>query len=361
MTKALLIFTTIAFVLTLQVGYGNMASPIQPGTKSSSAFTNQHVEILKETINIEIGSDFKEAKYNIRYKINALKSGYLIPIIFQAEDYKEGFKISIDGIEINQEKLPTKFQSLSVSFKDYEYINTKHQEVKIHWTETETLIENLKDLIFFELDLTQGEHTIDIEYVSTPWIDYSNWIKEYTFRYSLSPAKYWKKFGDLEVNINTLKFEKEITTNLNQAFEVSNKPIKSWKFDKIPQNTIVIKYVPEVSKLASIGMLIGPHMIAFFFGILLLLFHAKWIQRNRKKSKSKYSKIVIIGALLFPFILFVIWINTYELIDILIGENASRRHGYLFLVLLLSPFVILIHLIIAWRFDAYCWRKNQSW
>jgi len=323
MTKALLIFTTIAFVLTLQVGYGNMASPIQPGTKSSSAFTNQHVEILKETINIEIGSDFKEAKYNIRYKINALKSGYLIPIIFQAEDYKEGFKISIDGIEINQEKLPTKFQSLSVSFKDYEYINTKHQEVKIHWTETETLIENLKDLIFFELDLTQGEHTIDIEYVSTPWIDYSNWIKEYTFRYSLSPAKYWKKFGDLEVNINTLKFEKEITTNLNQAFEISNKPIKSWKFDKI--------------------------------------FHAKWIQRNRKKSKSKYSKIVIIGALLFPFILFAIWINTYELIDILIGENASRRHGYLFLVLLLSPFVILIHLIIAWRFDAYCWRKNQSW
>lgn len=347
------LFLIIYFLMSNSpTGLGNMASPVEEGTKGSSVFLNQHVNILREQIRIELFEDFQEAKYNIEYQINVRKSGVQIPIIFQAKEYKYGFEIHIDGKKIEPQNIPPKYIAEVSKLQDFDYLNDGNLEVTIWWTETDGIVENLSNLKYFEVDLKKGLHTIEVAYVATPWIDKSNWIKEYSFRYSLSPAKYWNTFEELEVEIDAKKFEDDFTTNLGLPQEGYKNQLQKWRFNRIPQNTIEIKYVPSVGKLAEVGMFIGPFGIALILGGLMIALHLIGMKRSRLKSKPIYSLLLIAGSILIPLLLLLIWICAHSLIDEIIGKEASKYHGYTFMIFLLYPVLLVTYSLLTWSLDA---------
>ena len=334
-----------------------MASPYVQGTKSSSIFVSENVEVVEEKIKIKIDNTFQQAKYVIKYKLKVLKSGVQIPIVFQAKNYKNGFKVYLNDKRIEEERLPPQYIAPPERFENFKYLSKENYEVTIWWTENSGIVENLQNLKYFETDLPKGEHDVKIEYVSTPMLDKSKWVNEYVFQYALSPAKHWKKFGKLEIELDASEFSEKITTNLGEP-KIGNKgEIGVWNFNGIPENSIEIKYIPKVSWLTKLLITIGPFGIALTMGILMCIVHLNSIKRNRKRSKSKYSWIVFVGSILIPLLFFILWMYAYDLIDIIIGEEAGGRHGYVFLTLFLYPIVMIGYLLITWQLDLY-WKRN---
>ncbi len=235
-----------------------MASPVSEGTFSSSAFSSRDINILNEKIHVTIDKDFKTAIYKIEYFLNTETEGRQIPLLFHALDSTGEFKIWVDGIEVNVLAIPLQYLTVANSpFAKFTDIflplsnNDESETVTIYWTENSGFVYQLNNLKYFETDLTKGNHTIRVEYIAKVWLDVSDWVKEYSFRYSLSPAKFWKSFGSLEVVVDASQFHQSITTNFSQPASGKLGSVATWNFDKLPANYFQINYVPAVSSLAT--------------------------------------------------------------------------------------------------------------
>lgn len=68
--KLKLIVIAVLIILS-HVSRGNMASPIREGSYAASAFSSKDVDILSESILIQIDADFKTARYIIEYTIRS--------------------------------------------------------------------------------------------------------------------------------------------------------------------------------------------------------------------------------------------------------------------------------------------------
>lgn len=354
---------TLATLLLLiaQLSYGNMASPIREGTLSSSAFSSRQVDILKEKIEVTIDKDFQAASYVVEYFIKTDTNGKQIPLLFHAADYKGDFKVWVDEKEVNVTNVPAEYHTTSNSpFKNFSN-SFQQDEVVIYWDDNVGSLYNLNDLKYFETALSKGEHKIRVEYVANVWTDVDHWVKEYSFRYSLSPAKYWRSFGSLEIYLDATKFKGKLTTNLNQPQTGKLDSVAVWTFEKLPANYFQIKYVPEISPLATQMIAIGTGGLTIIFAIILILLHLLFIIWFRKRNpKKRNSWALIAGSILIPF--FIVYFNmcSYEMLDAIIGEQAGRYHGYSFLVIILYPLLMPLYFFSMWMVEKLFRRRLIS-
>ncbi len=246
-------FLVVILITFSSISFANMASPYRDGTKVASAFTSSEIEILKERINVTLNKESATAKYVVEYFIKTDKEGKQIPLLFYASEYKGDFKVWIDGKETAVQKIPDSYTGKTFEgfSKSYNNNDIDNAEVAIRWRENSSVIYKLNELKYFEVDLAKGEHTIRVEYVANVWENRSNWVKEYSYRYSLSPAKYWKSFGTLEITLDARGFGEELKTNLGKQ-ESGNQDSAVWKFDKLPADVFEISYVPKISSTAGL-------------------------------------------------------------------------------------------------------------
>jgi hypothetical protein len=202
-------------------------------------------------------------------------------------------------------------------------------------------------LKYFETSLSKGEHTIKVSYTANAWVYNAAWIKEYSFRYALAPAAYWKSFGGLSVTIIDESMLDSVTTNLGKPIEGKMESISNWRFNKLPVDIFEINYQPVIGKFASILITIDPFGLMIGFGILLFSFHL-WlcIWFRKRNPNKKISWVVIAGGILFPLLTLCTYIGTYMIIQSLLGENASTRMGYYFLIFVFYPLITLIYILL---------------
>jgi hypothetical protein len=340
-----------------------MASPIVQGSKNASVFSSKDVTILYENIIVHINQDFKTAKFIIEYNIKSDVVGGQIPLLFLAKEYKNGFKVWLDGKPIEIQNIPKQYYKTENSpfanfANSFDERIDNNQYISIYWQRNNTELYNLDDLKYFETILSKGEHKIKVEYLANVWIDNSNWVKEYKFLYSLAPAKFWKSFGSLNITIYQDGQLKPITTNLGNPIEGKIGAISTWKFNKLPDDLIQIKYKTEITQTAKTLISIEPFGMMLYSGLVLFVIHivlAFWY-RNRNGTK-KYSWVVIIGSLIVPYLMLHSYFYSYNLIDNLIGIEASKRHGYYFLILFWYPVMFVVYLIIMWVIDIIIRKK----
>jgi len=357
-TKLLLLF----FVITIPYTFGNMASPWSRGTFGASPFINQYVEIQKEQIKIKLDSTFEEASYEINYVINATKEGLNIPLLFLALEYKKDFQIWLDGNLVELKNFPSNYYSKTDSnkTKGFNYFLGEEETVEIPFNEKERSIEKLSNLKYFEVDLSLGLHRVKIKYVARPWVFSGDWVKKYSFRYSLYPAKYWKNFEQLEIELTVGTLLKKIETNLSVQNQDLENGRMSWEFDQIPTETLEIRFTPEVNKKALFLIAIGPYYISLMMLALLVLGHFVLAKNYRKKSSAKYSWVAILGSIVNPFLMYLTYIYAVDYIGYLIGEHASNRMGYgAIFAIFFYPVNVLLYLVIAWQLDNY-WKRKKG-
>jgi len=342
----------------VQLSFANMASPVQEGSSMARPFISQHVDIIKETILIIPDANFQTAQFQIEYHINANKSEIKIPFLFYASEFKEKFKIWVDDKEIKLNKVPEPYQSLEgTPFNDFDYLfetqtNSQTKQVLIEESPSSGFYVSIDDLKFFEADLSKGNHIIRVEYIADKWVDRSEWVKEYSFRYVLSPAKLWKSFGDLEITIDGSKFEGNLTTNLGVPKKGNLQSKSIWTFKTIPTEVLHIYYIPPIPPLAKTLLLISPLGLTFFIALVLILLHYIFIRKYRKaNSVKRYSWVMTLGSVFVPLFILFSYLYMYDIIDWAIGKDASKYHGYVFLIIFIYPVFLLVYWLIMWQVD----------
>ncbi len=341
------------------MAFSNMASPITRGSIGASPFTSKYVDILEESILIILNKELGGAKYIVEYRINSSLEGVQIPLLFYAFDYKNDFKIWIDGKEVELKPLPVEFQKVDgVLFNNFNYLYKDTLNNTIDAFTQETLggdfYVSLSDLIYFETNIGKGEHLIKVEYNAQEWINGSDWVNEYSLRYALSPAKFWKSYGKLKITLDAKGCKYKISTNLGNPTSGSLDSIAIWNFNKLPADIISIDYNPEISVFAKALIDAGPGGLGLVFFVILIILHVLYIISYRRKSiEKRFSWVMITGSFLVPALAIISFILFYPMIDALIGQHASERHGYYFLIILVYPFVAPVYLLIMWLTDRF--------
>lgn len=337
-----------------------MASPVREGTLTSSAFSSRDIDILKEKIDLTIDKDFKTGFFKIEYIIRSDSGGIQIPLLFYAADYKDGFSVSVDGKETELLNIPAEYLSSSGSginkfsrFSDsFTESGVKTGTVTIFWEEGSGNVYELSDLKYFETGLTKGEHVIKVEYTADAWLNLKDWIKEYSFRYSLSPAKHWRSFDSLIVNVNSKAFYSNISTNLGEPAAGNLNSSAEWVFTKIPAEFLIVNYSPHISGFATALINLGPTNLTAIFSFVIILIHILFIMIFRKNNPSKkFSWIVMIGSFIIPLLILLFYIYSFYIIDSAIGPEAGKHHGYTFLVIIVYPLIVPVYWFLMWITD----------
>lgn len=355
-----LMFLQILFLLLLgQLAQANMSSPIQEGTMTSSAFTSKDINILSEFIHIKIDKDYKTATFIVEYTIQSDVAGRQIPLLFYAQNFKDSFFVWVDNQRVAMQKIPEKYTHFEDSpFSGFSNItendsrNSEKDEVTIYWHRNSGFVYKINDLKYFETDIPKGVHKVRVEYTANAWTDISGWVKEYSFRYSLTPAKFWKSFGNLNITVEQKGIVRKLSTNIGEPIEKIFKNRNNWIFTKLPDEYLEFSYTPKVNNLAKVLITIQPIGLTIIAGVILFALHLSIVVFYRRRFvNKKHSLVVILGSLIIPFLISLCYIYSFDIIDNIIGEEAGRYHRYMFLAIMFYSILLPIYWTIVWLFD----------
>ncbi len=315
-----------------------MAAPWIEGTSGSEIYASKRLNIIKEELNVNI-LDYHNAEFDVKYFIKSDSTYSKMLFVFDTmgksyynEDYN--FKVYFNDKEIDILNANLYYSDSIRNKWETELKNTYSQQTDFP-----------SQFYYFRMDIPKGQHTIHVTYTTIATINLGGLVKSYTFYYNLYPAQYWKSFGTLDLKIETNNIKGNITTDLPL-----NKSLL-WRFDKIPQNNFSINIDPQLSKTAVFFISIRDYL-PLFITFILIVIHLIVMFRYRKKNNiKKISPPFLIGSILIPIAFCFIVIFSINFTDWIIGNHASQRHGYIFLIFFGIPIYIIIYSIIAFLFD----------
>ncbi len=359
----------IIFVLfsSLQcyVCWANMASPILIGSTMGEPFVAQNVEILQEDIYIYLDSNFQKASYHIRYELKALSKRNDAPMLFYAPEINTKFSVLLDGKPVPV-KTFNEYSSDIVAVEQYfepYFIKNNEKaniEIPLGLDNSEKTSISMSELKYFLLNFDKPTHVIDVYYDAKPYIDKRGWMKKYIFRYSLSPARYWKAFGDLNIHLDATQFRDTISTNIRaESFSGDLQEKASWHTHHLPKDEmILISYSPSMSALAKWMIRISPFGFSLVLAVIMVIIHLFSIRRYRKGQNKSFLWTKILGIILIPVLAYISLCFFYDLIDKAIGIHAVKSHGYgLVFVIILVPIAIVGYGIIIFLWDYFMQKK----
>lgn len=357
-------FLCVALAFVIHSADANMASPWQSGTQSASAYSSSDIDLVHEHILIAVNAGFTAASYTITYTVQSDVAGNRIPLVFYAMDYAGDFRIWVDDKPVQWQQADPEHMSLNDSlwrgfhFPESTASNTNNPFTLSFGDDNSAQVE-VKDLKYFVADLATGTHQIRVQYTANAWINRSNWIKNYSFRYALSPAKYWKSFGGLDIDVQLENNSIVYTSNLSGGTTKPGGNVQSWHFDSLPSDAIVLSYTPQVTGLAKLLLTIKPGGLTIIAFLVLLFLHIALISKFRKIHPAKSGMwFITIGCVFVPVITLLFYLFSFGWIDEAIGPHASDYHGYTFMVLLVLPIAIPVYYVLI---RLLLWlKKSQS-
>jgi len=330
-----------------------MGNPEIPGQNLNSPFVHENIDILKEDILIKLDSSFVYADYHVKYSILSSKQGIKIPFIFYAPTYENGFTLFINNNAVELKTIPEDFNlDTELAQSDLNRFFTgvfpeieSAELVKIPLDSSGYIFEPIQEFIYFEMDIPEGESTIELSYKARAWSNNSGYLEDRNFRYALFPAKQWRSFNTLNVTLDASAFDGEIVTNMGSPKEGDLTTIAGWSFDTLPLHEIQIHYKPEISMLGKFFMKVDPFLISIFLLLAYSVLLVFLVKKYRKHyTRPKLSWVGIVGVLLLPFIFVGSILGLNYLFKLSLEGHASHHLGYgyiMAIVILFIPLLIL--------------------
>jgi len=362
----------LIFLLFSQLCSANMAQPIPAfyklQTVSGSPFLSRYVDISHEDLVIKINKDFTRADISVKYHIQAEKQGRQIPLLFVASDYSSNFEAFIDGKAIKFKRTMPGVELLEKTpLVDFLAVfGDKLRDFRNASVNNLGFYVSPDDLIFFEADIDKGKHLIEVSYTAKYWQIAHNNINHRTFRYALSPAKYWKSYGTLDLTIDARSIDHDILKNnlaINLPLPDSGNfnTLSHWQFNKMPSDIIEISQTPSLNLVAKLLHTMGSTGLAYFLGISLIIMHLLLLYSYRSHYPDKrFSPVLIIGNLVIPLLILSSGLIYNYLFSYALGELAAPLHGAYYYMLLFSyPLVFLVYGTLALLVDFYFKNKHS--
>lgn len=336
------------FLLIALQAVANMASPhIRVGTNPNEVYSSRDIDIISETINIKI---FKvdSAFFNITYTIRSDRGGIQIPLIFDAvtENFND-FIVFVNGKEITT-KTPD-YEHNSPELEYWQDSLRNHFSIKDHYI-------SVRDLKYLEVNLEEGENTINVRYSAQPDIYRGSPVKNFIFNYNLEPARSWRSFKDLTVNIDVA--QSDFTATLVTDSDIKIDSTYTYHLDQLPDRNIQINTSPLINNKVQAAIDFGAGNLALVMCAIMVLAHILLVILYRRKNpEKKFSWVAIILSIIIPFLMCCSFFWATAIINDIIGEYASRNYGYMFLVFFLYPIILLIYFPLIWGIDRWLREK----
>ncbi|MEM6270684.1 MAG: hypothetical protein AAF998_14685 [Bacteroidota bacterium] len=360
-TKILIWSICLAAILGPTSVSANMGDPTAYGTRLAEPFIGRHVDILHERIRLEILS-YESANWEIEYEIEADTSGYGLPFLFLALDLEDGFEAYLDGRPVTLQLAPGKplprdpiwqrpeayFRGLPASDSAWEWLDLGLEGYRE--------VFELSDFTYFEADLEKGRHQFRIVYRSQATVRNHARVKEYVFHYALGPARQWRSFRGLTVELNNLAAGIPLKSNLGPAEAGSIDSVAIWTLAALPEDPFVsFTSNPLLEPLAVWAVQTGPESIGLgaFALVAVLFLVVVVVRRVRKPTRNLHSWFNYVGGLLVGLWGGVALALGERVVDVLIGEHVSEGPSYyLFFVILTGPVVVLVSTFLPVLVDA---------
>lgn len=315
--------------------FANMAKPWMDGSEHSVLFGAENASVTSEIIRIHLVREpmdgYYFARYTIRYHINSQQKQTL-PLLFIA--------VNLHGdqqIKVNNRSTP--ILALDFEKNNYSFIKKTVVGTFVKFDVANEIPVNQNDLIYFSAGLEKGDNVIEVKYDAQLQYNTFGFIRNYELEYSLSPSKFWKSFGSIEVNLildHHLEFKK---SNLGkETFE--NNTVK-WTITPQNRENIAITISEKTSFISKVLLFLDPFGISVISLVIMFIIHL----RLMKKYPKKY--VLILGIILIPILFYVIYFLSYDLIDFSLGKKHTK-HGYVFFFVLTFPILLLIYGILMW-------------
>lgn len=323
-----------------------MASSEEEGFLTGTPFLTENVDILHEYLRVSVGDDYHELNVHVIYEIKSNGNDTILPIVFYALNYEKEFQISIDGNLIELSKF------YSNGNENVEYNNDirmmfqgEKEPFRMARNSSRNIYLSKKDMKFFYLPITNGKHSIEVDYVARPYVEKGNWVKEYFFMYLISPAKKWRSFGGLtlEVEIQKENTKQFLSYGNRNYIEIDKNITKEYK--SIPGDLLLVKYQQKLSDKAQQLIDYGPFKLALSDGIIVALIHIIFVMLIFLfYTKKKWVKHILIwvGSCFVILYFEYSWVNYYDFIFAVIGPESGRYYGVGYLILFLIPLGILL-------------------
>lgn len=350
-------------------GYANMAEP----PRNVAPFTSKHTDILNERIVVTLDQYFNTADFDVTYHIETDSAGMQIPMVFLAlGHFKQDFKVNVDDSALTT---ITGYDPLLFNFKGFNKVITpeRETEISIRWPKGETETCYPEELRYFKINLTKGKHTIRVTYQAFSWDrNYMGLIPERRFYYSLEPAKEWKSFGALEIEINNSQFHLPITTDLGVPAKGHTDSVAVWEFKNLPQDGFEIQFEYKLGILTRALIFIGPLKFSLLLTLLFIFFHIRSIRNRRKRRLLKSRSLIMLGSMLIPLLFALSCLVCYSIIESSVVDQLSPANGFFYYIienvrgvkysaaLTLISLIILAYMFIIFQIDIYFKKKYKT-
>lgn len=327
------IFFLLLFPLLM---FGNMAKPWMDGSQHSVLYGVGNASVKSEIIDIRLVKESVDeiffAKYSIKYRIYSPQKQTL-PLLFIAINLNDEKEVKVNGVSKTTELL-------NIEKKKYPFIQKNESGFFVKYHQSDKVPVNPNDLLYFSADLVEGENIIEVTYNADLEYNTYGFIQNYKLEYSLYPSKFWKSFGQIEVNLildDGVEFK---DSNLGSEKKEGN--IYQWKISPQNHENIAITVSEKTSFISKILLLLDPFGIALIALVGMFLIHLKLIKRSSKKY------ILVVGIILVPILFYVIYFLSFDLIDFSLGKSYTK-HGYVFLYVVTYPLLLLFYWILMWQ------------
>ena len=334
----------------------NAMQPVSyPGTSIGSADFNNHINVLSESIKIEVDDDFRTAVYHTDYQIVNNYQGVQVPVVFNTYREVDKLSITIDGQPVEVHVVPP---SSEEGYQDYNSFDNQTMVSEKGLTAFNAYREYTQ---FIVLDLTKGQHIISTTYSVDPAYFGSDWTGISTFYYSFANFKPADEFiatkllfayeGDLD----------NISVDIDENRDLAMTDVKSWQFtDQTPAN-ISFSYQKPLNATAKVLTSISPLFVIAVALFIFAIINFRWLKKTEKETPQYTWQLMIFTGLLFPLLAIMVDYLYLLITDLVIGVGATgERRSLFFMWVLPLSYIVATPIYLIVMFAAYVGIKEES-
>lgn len=333
------------FLLSWSVSSQSMEPVGYSGTWASAAYFNNAIDVISETVNIDITDDANNAGYTVSYKLYNNREGLQFPLVFEVFDefgQSNEFEITVDGQSVPVVTVTEDNNGLETS-DFYMPANTGLEQFRA-------------DSKYINLDLSSGLHTITATYDVQPHYYGSDWTGISTYSYSLVPMKESvsddKQFKGSFIKLNfngSLDYISMDIDGTKNTLPSNNQ----WHFkDNLAKEIDFIIQAP-LNPVAKVLTAVSPFITISFALFVLGGLHLRMMKRRQQAQPETLWTVMLVGGFLVPLLSLIIYYLYLLVTDMIIGQGATGESRNLFFIwvlplgyIVITPIYLIISFVV---------------
>ena len=333
------------FLLSWSVSSQSMEPVGYSGTWASAAYFNNAIDVISETVNIDITDDANNAGYTVSYKLYNNREGLQFPLVFEVFDefgQSNEFEITVDGQSVPVVTVTEDNNGLETS-DFYMPANTGLEQFRA-------------DSKYINLDLSSGLHTITATYDVQPHYYGSDWTGISTYSYSLVPMKESvsddKQFKGSFIKLNFNGSSDYISMGIDGTKNTlpSN---NQWHFKDNLTKEIDFTIQAPLNPVAKVLTAVSPFITISFALFVLGGLHLRMMKRRQQAQPETLWTVMLVGGFLVPLLSLIIYYIYLLATDIVIGKGATGDSRDLFFIwvlplgyIVITPIYLIISFVV---------------